>query len=667
MPIYDISLALVNMSAAFARLGLGAFLLAAASTVLLLTDYLHREARASGDGQMRRVALVRHASQPILEDGARGVRRALSAGGWIQGRNLDLIEFNAEGDMSTANAIAREVTSGKFDLVITLTTPSLQTVANANREGRIPHVFGLVTDPVAAGVGVTALGPGGNPAHLTGIGTKQPVAEAFQLLRQLLPRIARVGVAWNPTEANSEANTKMARKICGELGIELLEANVENSSGVAEAVASLAGRGAQALWVGGDVTVLTAVDAAIGVARRNRIPVFSVIPPNVERGALFDLGADYEEVGRLTGEVAARVLHGEQPGNIPVTNVLPQQLLLNPSALEGLREPWSFPEAVRNQATAILGERSARPSSNRPAPPPNRTFRVNVISYVDTAAVEEAIHGIERGFKEAGWTDSIQLKVQAAQGDLGVLNSMVDAAVASRADLIMPITTPALQACLNKVSRQPVVFCVVADARAAGAINPDGTQRPNVTGSTVMSPFPEMVELIRRYFPQWRRIGTLFTPGEVNSVAYQKIFADTARQAGLELVTVPANTANDIPDAAAALAGMRLDAIVQISDSLTSTTFSSITQAAQRARLPLFTFNTPQADQGAWLTYARDFEQSGADAAALAIQVLSGTPPRTIPIQPVSKLTLTVNPELAARHGVLFPPELQAMATNPIH
>ncbi|MFQ3671847.1 MAG: ABC transporter substrate-binding protein [Verrucomicrobiia bacterium] len=647
------------------RLTLGVLLLFAASAALLLTDHLHRAARAADDGQIKRVALVRHASQPILEDGARGIRRGLAAGGWLQGRNLDLIEFNAEGDMGTANAIAREVASGKFDLIITITTPSLQTVATANRDGRTPHVFGLVTDPVAAGVGITQLAPGGNPAHLTGIGTKQPVPEAFALLRQLRPGLTRVGVPWNPTEANSEANVKMARRVCADLGLELLEANVENSSGVAEAVASLAGRGAQAIWVGGDVTVLTAVDAAIGVAQRNRIPVFSVIPPNVERGALFDLGADYEQVGFLTGELAARVLSGESPGDLPVSNILPQQLLLNPAALRGLRESWSFPDSVREQATVILGERDSRNTSLLPPPPPGRTFRINIISYVDTAAVEDAIHGIQRGFAEAGWTDAIHLHIQAAQGDLGVLNSMVDASVAARVDLIMPITTPALQACLNKVSRQPIVFCVVADAQAAGALNPDGSPRPNLTGSTVMSPFVEMVQLIRQHFPAWRRIGTLFTPGEINSVTYQKIFTQVARDAGLELISVPANTPSEVPDAAAALAGMRLDAIIQISDSLTSTTFSSIAQAAQRAKLPLFTFNSPQSDQGAWLTYARDFEQSGADAAALAIRVLSGTPPASLPIQPVSKLTLTLNPELAAKHGITFPPEIHALATAP--
>lgn len=652
------------MATSLSRLALGFALLLAASAFILATDFWHRSARAGPDSVIKRVALVRHASQPILEDGARGIRRALADGGWLSGDNLDLVEFNAEGDIGTANAIAREVTSGKFDLIITITTPSLQTVATANRDGRIPHVFGLVTDPVAAGVGITALGPGGNPAHLTGIGTKQPVQEAFSLLQQLRPSLKRVGVPWNPAEVNSEANVKMARAICRELGLELLEATVENSSAVAEAVASLAGRGAETIWIGGDVTVLTAADAAISTAKRNRIPVFSVIPPTVERGALFDLGADYEKVGYLTGELAARVLSGESPGDIPVSNILPQQLLLNPAALDGLRDTWLFPPSVQKQAAVILGERDLSPASSQslPAPPRGRTFRIHLISYMDTAAIEEAIDGIRRGFATHGWTNAVQLVVQNAQGDLGTLNNMADAAVSARADLIMPITTPALQACLNKVTRQPIVFCVVADAQAAGAIGPNGIQKANLTGSTVMSPFPEMIALIRRHFPRWQRLGTLFSPGEINSVTYERIFSEAARQAGLELIAIPANTAAEVPDAAAALVAKRPDAIVQISDSLTSSTFSSIAQAAQRAGLPLFSFNTPQSQQGAWLTYARDFEQSGFDAAELAIRVLTGTPPSRLPIQPVAKLTLTLNREAAKRAGLIFPAEIEALA-----
>jgi hypothetical protein len=96
----------------------------------------------------------------------------------------------------------------------------------------------------------------------------QPVAEALRLAKTLFPGLKTVGVVWNSAESNSEANTLIARDVCQELGINLLEANVDNSSGVFEAASSLVARGAQALWVGGDVTVIVAIDSVVAAARR---------------------------------------------------------------------------------------------------------------------------------------------------------------------------------------------------------------------------------------------------------------------------------------------------------------------------------------------------------------------------------------------------------------
>ena len=105
---------------------------------------------------------------------------------------------------------------------------------------------------------------------MVGHGSFLPVDEAFALARRALPALKRVGIAWNPAESNSEAFTRKAREACRALGLTLLEANVENTSGVAEAVQSLASRGAQALFVGGDNTMMSAV--GIGDRRRRGRP-----------------------------------------------------------------------------------------------------------------------------------------------------------------------------------------------------------------------------------------------------------------------------------------------------------------------------------------------------------------------------------------------------------
>ncbi|MEC4674513.1 MAG: ABC transporter substrate-binding protein, partial [Nitrospirota bacterium] len=302
------------------RLSLGLILISLSASVLLLSDW---NRRVTTNHHIPRLALIQHASQAVLDEGVKAMIQGLAEMGFTNGDTLTIHQYNAENDMPTANAIAAEVANGQFDLLMTASTLSLQTVARANTQGTIPHVFALVSDPFGAGVGISRDNPLDHPAYLVGYGTMQPVEKAFRIAKQLLPTLSTVGVAWNPSESNSEANVKVARQVSQALGISLVEAAIENSSGVFEAASSLVSKGVQALWVGGDLTVIVAMDAVQHAANNGKIPVFTNIPPLTKRGALFDLGANYHEVGRQAGLLAGQVLLGADPSTIPIINMAP--------------------------------------------------------------------------------------------------------------------------------------------------------------------------------------------------------------------------------------------------------------------------------------------------------------------------------------------------------
>jgi putative ABC transport system substrate-binding protein len=303
---------------------------------------------------MPRVALLQQASGQAAEEGVQGMLDGLAAGGFVVGKTVEVQRFNAENDVATANAIARQITSGAYDLVLTVTTRSLQAVANANRDGRVKHVFGIVADPQGAGVGISRTNPLDHPKHLVGIGSFIPPDKAFRLARRMYPALKAVGVAWNPAESNSEAFLIKAREICHELNIRLLEVAVDNSSAVGEASQSLVSQGAEALWISGDVTVIVAADSVIGAARQGHIPTFTIVPPSAQQGALFDLGADFHDVGKQTGELAAKVLTGADLTKIPILNSVPLRLLVNRGALKGLTAPWRIPPDVLTSAERII-------------------------------------------------------------------------------------------------------------------------------------------------------------------------------------------------------------------------------------------------------------------------------------------------------------------------
>src|SRR6516225_1483456 len=312
------------------RLALGVALIALAAGVLLYTDRgsRNRSRRASTalaqPGKALRVALVEYASLNVLEQGAEGLLDALAQRGYADGGRLQVRRYNAEGDIGTANAIAKEVATSGFDLLLTLSTVSLQTVHNADRAGsRTTHIFGLVTDPYSAGVGIEATNHLIHPPYLAGAGSMQPVERILHTARLMRPELKSVGLVWNAAEANSLAQTRIARRVCADLGLELIEANAENTAAVVESANSVIARGAECMFITGDVTVSLATDQVIAVCKRAGIPVFSALPPTVSRGTLFDFGANYFEIGGHTGEIAADVLDGKNPAQIPIENFAP--------------------------------------------------------------------------------------------------------------------------------------------------------------------------------------------------------------------------------------------------------------------------------------------------------------------------------------------------------
>jgi putative ABC transport system substrate-binding protein len=341
------------MSLVFKRLFPGIVLIVLTSGALLISDRQHRK---SGVKRAPRVAIAQYSSQPVLIEGVQGALAGLQDSGFRAGDSMVLKQYNAEGDLATADAIAREVTGGDFEIVLTVSTPMMQTVANANKAGRVIHIFGLVADPFGAGVGIRRDNPLDHPKHMVGLGTFLPAGESFSLARKFFPDLKSVGVVWNPGESNSEAFTLRAREASQKLGIRLVEANVDNSSGVLEAIHSVISRGAEAIWIGGDNTVLLTLDSVVAAARKARIPVFTITPGDPKRGTLFDLGADFYEAGHLTGKLAGEVLLGADAATIPVRDFVPRRLVVNKLALRGLKEPWRAPEDILAGANVVVDE-----------------------------------------------------------------------------------------------------------------------------------------------------------------------------------------------------------------------------------------------------------------------------------------------------------------------
>jgi ABC-type uncharacterized transport system substrate-binding protein len=659
---------------ALRRLALGLLLICAASAALLVADRDHRVAAPRrGAAHVPRIAILQHANTSVLDEGIRGTIDGLASRGFRDGDTLKIERFNAQGDMPTGIAIARQVTAGGYDLVVTSSTPSMQAVANNNRDGRTKHLFTLVADPFESGVGLDRANPLKHPPYMVGQGTFPPVDTTFALARRMLPGLQRIGVAWNPSETNSRIFVERGRKVAADMGLTLVEANADNTSAVGDAINALIARDAQAVWVGGDNTVIAGIDSVIGIAGRAGIPVFTILPGKPDRGTLFDAGPDFYQVGRQGGLLAADILEGADLAKIPVRDVLdlvPAFLSINTNAMKDLKEAWRVPPDALAGATVVVDDtgvhkkEAASPKETRA--PLSKTWRISLVELNRVAEVEEAEHGVIDGLKDAGLVDKRDYRytIKNAMGDMATVTSLIDAAAAD-SDLVIPFSTPTLQAAMQRVKRMPVIFNYVSDPFGAGAGKSDRDHAANVTGVYLLPAYDSMLPMIRAYMPQARVLGTVFAPAEINMVSQKAALEVAARAGGFEIRAVAANSTTEVADAALSLVASHVDAICQIPGNLTVAAFPNIAQVAKRARMPLFAFQSSQAPS-AVLTLPRDYYDSGKQAAAMAARVMRGESPASIPFESVTSTYVIVNHAAARAVGLVTPPAIAAKATKVI-
>jgi ABC-type uncharacterized transport system substrate-binding protein len=655
----------VNIAGAAKRLSLGVVLIAAASSVLLVSDWNQRR---SGRGELPRVAVFQHASQPVLDEGIEGTLAALEALGFRDGETISLRHFNAENDLPTANAIATQLTNGEYDMVITASTLSMQTVANANQAGRTKHIFGIVADPFGAGVGVNRENPLEHPPYMLGVGSFIDPADGFRLAKnELYPQLKSVGIVWNTAESNSEAFTKAARVVCEELGVTLLEANIDNSSGVFEAASSLVARGAEALFLSGDVTVLVATDSMVSAAQRGRIPVFSIIPPSVTKGVLFDYGANFYEIGYEVGELAAKVLNGADMTKIPVTNSVPPKIAVNTTALAGLRDPWVLPAALIAKADVVLDETGLH-DKTAPAstPAPGRTYKLGVVYFAPEEGADSCLKGLFDSLDELGFKEGENLEVLRAhaQAEIANIPALLQNYDSQDVDLIVTLTTPCLTGACATVRKKPVVFTYVYDPIAAGAGTSRSDHLAHVTGVGSFPPVGDTIELIQKLVPGVKSVGTLYNSSEANSRKVVGVARDLFKEQGINLEEVTVTATSEVLQAAQVLTHRGVQALWVTGDNTAIQGFDAIARAALDAKLPLIINDPEFIGKGALAAVGLGWYEAGHAAGKLAAKVLVGANPKELPFEEVAVQKLVLNHDIARQLGVRFPPELLKEATQ---
>ncbi len=304
--------------------------------------------------------------------------------------------------------------------------------------------------------------------------------------------------------------------------------------------------------------------------------------------------------------------------------------------------------------------RSAKTSSGKGAvrsPLLPKKWNIHLLKYSESEDALQLENGILQALREEASGD-YELTRTSAHGDMATLSLMVDAAITAGADLLITMSTPTLQAALNRGGDLPIVFSLVANPFVAGAGQSDREHLPNVTGVYAMGAYEQVIALLRECLPTAKVVGTLYVPSEVNTVFHKDMVTRAAAEVGLEVIALAAATPTEVIDAATALCSRGIDAVCQVPGNLLSSSFVSISLAARRVGLPIFAFLSAHAHQGAAVTVARDYGDAGQQAGRLAVRVMRGESPGSIPFEPIRKTRLIINLPAARDVGLYIPPSL---------
>ncbi|PUU86160.1 ABC transporter substrate-binding protein [Halanaerobium sp.] len=316
------------------------------SILIVLTVFLVLVSSLAG-AQEYRIGISQFVEHPALDAAREGFITGLAEAGFSED-NIEFIEQNAQADFATAQSIAQQFKGENLDLILAIATPNAQAAANVITE--TPVLFTAVTDPEEAGIVESMERPGGN---MTGTTDMNPVAQQIELIKEFIPEITDLGVLYNPGEVNSVVQVDLVKETTAEMGINLHEGTVSNSSEVSLAASSLIGD-VDAIYVPTDNIIVSALPSVLNITNQNKIPVFASENGQVRQGSIATLGIDYNLLGIQTGKMAARVLNGADPAEMAVESSDQLKLYLNKKAAENLN--LEIPAAVLDRADVIYEE-----------------------------------------------------------------------------------------------------------------------------------------------------------------------------------------------------------------------------------------------------------------------------------------------------------------------
>jgi len=252
--------------------------------------------------------------------------KGLSEAGYTEGRNVAIEARWADGQYDRLPAMAADLIQRQVTVIVAFTTPAARAAKAAT--ATVPIVFTTISDPVQIGLVASLSRPGGN---VTGMSTLSVEVgpKLLEVLHEVVPKATKIALLVNPTNPNSETESKKLQAAASMRGLHLQVLNASTERDMDAAFATLGQLGADGLIIIRDAFFQTRIEQFAALSVRHAMPTIFQDRAFAVAGGLMSYSSSDEDLYRQAGVYTGRILKGDKPADLPVVQSTKVELIIN--------------------------------------------------------------------------------------------------------------------------------------------------------------------------------------------------------------------------------------------------------------------------------------------------------------------------------------------------
>jgi putative ABC transport system substrate-binding protein len=320
------------------------------SVIAILTLASFYPAEAQQPAKIHRIGVLLPNPPSLSPMLLEAFRQGLRENGYVEGQNIEIEYRFGDGKSDRYPDLAAELVRRKVDVIVTSSTRAIKAVKNAT--STIPIVMAAVADPVGTGLIASLAHPGGN---VTGLSMRSPElsGKRLQLLKEVAPRVRRVGILWNPANEGNAVSLQDTQTVAQRIGLKLQSIEVRTPADFDRGFEALTKIPADAFALLRDPLVdADLTDHLVKFAAKNRLPAIYEAKEIVLAGGLMSYAPNHAELYRRAAYFVHRILTGTRPAELPVERPMRAEFVINLKAAKEIG--LTIPAEVLQRADNVI-------------------------------------------------------------------------------------------------------------------------------------------------------------------------------------------------------------------------------------------------------------------------------------------------------------------------